>query len=323
VELQQAVKMYFYSLDLTPASTAFYQSALKRFVGWLGEHTCEIHPTALTDIARVDVLHMREYADWLRGRTFETKPFLSASKRPMGSHTLHGYCRVMRSFLNWAVREGLLNEVVTKRFRMPKRDKKVIQVFSDAQVLQLVQSCEGHYQAWGRWLEERDKAMLYLLVDTGMRRQEVLNLRLEDIHFGKEDAYALVRGKGRQQREIGLGVACRQQLYRYVHRYRPRVATDRVFVTRRHRPLGLASMHMIILRLGERGEYGGVRVSAHAFRHTFAYNYLKNGGDVMKLSLLMGHSSLTVTEGYLRAFQSREARKGLSVLDEMMSRRRV
>lgn len=62
----------------------------------------------------------------------------------------------------------------------------------------------------------------------------------------------------------------------------------------------------------------GVRCSPHDFRHTFAFNYLANGGDVLKLSRLMGHTDITVTAGYLKAFTARDARRGyVSVLDTL------
>jgi integrase/recombinase XerD len=61
----------------------------------------------------------------------------------------------------------------------------------------------------------------------------------------------------------------------------------------------------------------GVRVSAHTLRHTFAVTYLAGGGDLYKLSRLLGHTSVTTTEGYLRAFRARDARRGRSVFDRM------
>jgi len=66
-----------------------------------------------------------------------------------------------------------------------------------------------------------------------------------------------------------------------------------------------------------RQHFNGVRVSAHTFRHTYAVRYLEQGGDLYKLSRLMGHSSVVVTEGYLRAFTARAARQGGSVLDNL------
>jgi hypothetical protein len=79
----------------------------------------------------------------------------------------------------------------------------------------LLGACERRYDSMYRWLEERDKAMLYVLLDTGVHRRELINLTLGDITFDKDDPHILVHGKGRKDREIGLGVAARNERFRY------------------------------------------------------------------------------------------------------------
>jgi integrase/recombinase XerD len=71
----------------------------------------------------------------------------------------------------------------------------------------------------------------------------------------------------------------------------------------------------MLYRLRDRAGLQGVRVGAHVWRHTHAYRYIAAGGDLFRLARLMGHSSVVVTQGYLTAFDSREARRGFSVLD--------
>jgi integrase/recombinase XerD len=61
-------------------------------------------------------------------------------------------------------------------------------------------------------------------------------------------------------------------------------------------------------RIGLRAGITGVRMSPHTFRHTFARGWLKNGGEIFKLSRVLGHSEMQTTQIYLRDFQSREAR---------------
>ena len=90
-----------------------------------------------------------------------------------------------------------------------------------------------------------------------------------------------------------------------------------MFLNRYGRPLTVSGIDQLLERLNGWARVQGVRVSAHTFRHTFAINYLKNGGDIYRLSRLLGHTSVQVTEGYLRAFKQHEARQGVSVLDRM------
>jgi integrase/recombinase XerD len=77
------------------------------------------------------------------------------------------------------------------------------------------------------------------------------------------------------------------------------------------KPLLRNGLDQAIYELRDRAgaeKFAGTRVSAHTARHTFALAFLKATGDVYRLSKLMGHSSVSVTEHYLRSFRARDAR---------------
>ncbi|WP_161977353.1 tyrosine-type recombinase/integrase [Dictyobacter kobayashii] len=76
--------------------------------------------------------------------------------------------------------------------------------------------------------------------------------------------------------------------------------------------LTIYGVEQMLEEVEKRSGITGVRVSPHTFRHTFARMFLENGGEVYKLSLILGHSSVLVTENYLKDFVSREARQGQS-----------
>jgi site-specific recombinase XerD len=132
-----------------------------------------------------------------------------------------------------------------------------------------------------------------------------------------DDSYLKVNGKGRKQREVPLGRHSRTALRRYITRYRrPKdKAEKRVFLSRTGTPLTLSGLDQIIREIASRARIKGAH--AHRFRHTFACQYLVNGGDVYKLSRLMGHSSVKITERYLGAVKAKQARQGQSVLDHL------
>jgi hypothetical protein len=83
---------------------------------------------------------------------------------------------------------------------------------------------------------------------------------------------------------------------------------SRVFINRYGVPLSPTDVDQLLDDLKEQCGITGVRVSAHTFRHTFARTYLARGGDLGKLSRLMGHSKVSTTEEYLKDFSSRDAR---------------
>ena len=222
---------------------------------------------------------------------------------------------------SWCIGDDLISDKVTKRLEMPKRDIKIIQTFSSDHVTKLF-AAAGLPNKQYPWFADRDGAILAVLLDTGIRANELCDLTLDRVHLTADDAYLVVNGKGRKQREVGLGMKSRQLLHRYIHRYRPHTPGElHVFLTRAHRPLQPEGIDRLLYRLRDLTSIQGVRVSAHTFRHTYAVSYLKAGGEIYKLSRLLGHTSVVITEGYLRAFEARDARGGLSVFDEALKKR--
>ncbi|HLZ21086.1 MAG TPA: tyrosine-type recombinase/integrase [Ktedonobacterales bacterium] len=311
-----ALTAFFFAKDFTPYTRRGYERSLTAFFSWAETHTCELHPQPVCDVEDVDKRHFNEFLARLR-----VTPSVATGKLLTGQ-TLHGYARVIKAFLNWCIKDDMLPERVTKKLDMPKKEVRVIPVFTPTQVNQLFKACERPGDIQYPWIAERDKAIVAILLDTGIRQAELCGLTLDRVRLDKQDSYIIVFGKGRKEREIGLGQASRQQLHRYIHRFRPHApGVNHVFLTRDRRPLAAHGLEAVMLRLKTITGITGMRCSCHDFRHTFAYNYLANGGDLFKLSRLLGHTDIATTQGYLRAFQSRDARKGFSVLDKMREQR--
>src|SRR5262249_59172915 len=110
----------------------------------------------------------------------------------------------------------------------------------------------------------------------------------------------------------GLGPTAARALWKYLHQYRPHLINSEherhVFVGYRGIPLLRNVVNQLLERIGKAAGIQGVRLSPHTFRHTFARGWLENGGEIFKLSRVLGHSEMQTTQIYLRDFQSREAR---------------
>jgi len=301
MQLSAAVDAYFLTLDLTPKSRRWYGSKLTYFLKWCAQQD-------ITEVAQLNKNHVYQFVAHLRITPSERYG------RLMSSHTLHGYVRGIKSFLNWCVGDDLLSEKVTRKIAMPKRDEKVIAILSPDYITRLY-AAAGQPDKRYPWFVDRDRAILAVLLDTGIRANELCDLTLDRTHLTADDAYILVNGKGRKQREVGLGIKSRQLLHRYIHRSRPTSTYHNVFLTRASKPLGPEGLDRILYRIRDKASITDMGCAAHTYRHTFAVNYLKAGGDVYKLSRLLGHTSVVITENYLRAFKSRDARVGPSVFD--------
>lgn len=310
MQLSEAVEEYRYAkLHLSPDTVRWYMDRLGPFVRW-----CEQEDIALESLR---VGHFRRFLEHLRTKKNPR------TNLPFSTYTLHGYAQVVKGFLSWCSQEDGLDDIVAEtlpkklRKEMPKVEKKIIETFSQEQIKRLFTVCEKECSST---LQVRDEALLSLLIDTGLRAQEVCCLTLEDVRITPTESYVLVRkgGKGMQQRSTGIGRQTRLLLRKYIERYRRAPSTERhVFLGRYNEEMTPSGLYQIIERLGEWARITGVRCSPHTFRHTFAVSYLRAGGSVFDLSRLLGHSSVKVTEIYTETYKVEVARSGISVMDSL------
>jgi site-specific recombinase XerD len=148
---------------------------------------------------------------------------------------------------------------------------------------------------------ERDRAMVEAMVLGGLRRCEVLGLRLGDIKAGERRLF-IAEGKGGRQRIIPVSVRFFTTVGRYLDQERPRTsATDRVFVVlkgpRRGRPLSAAGVDQIMQ--GARGRAGLAQATCHQLRHT-CFTRLREAGMALEaIQAQAGHASIESTRIYL------------------------
>jgi integrase/recombinase XerD len=293
----------FIIAELSQETQIWYMRRLKRFAKWCADkrlHTSELKPA-----------HIAAYLQELHKPSERTRKLLS-------SYTIHGHMRSIRTFLFWCARppQRYLSLEVPQNIVMPKVDTKVIQPFTAAQ-LRAMHIAIG--QNIFPIMVARNKAILDVLVDTGIRASELCGLLLENVHITAKEGYLKVQGKGRKEREVPLGTKARTSLNEYIKHYRPMLPDEpHAFLGHRNEPMTVNGLDQMLRRLGRHAKVTGVRVSAHTFRHTMAINFLLQGGDLYVLSRLLGHESVQVTEIYLRAVQAVQARKtSKSVLDNL------
>src|SRR5689334_535107 len=199
MQLHAALVELGFSKDWTPASRKWFTGRLTTFITWAATQ-------GVTEIEDVTAPLVRRYIDYRRTTPSE------ATGKPLSSYTLYGHVLAIKDLLNWAVREDLLDEKVVKRIDRPKREQKVLAVFTPKQIERLFAACEQ-----GETTEQvaRDKAILAVLLDTGICANELCTLTKDRVFFAEGDAWILVNGKGRKQREVGLGHRSRNLLHRY------------------------------------------------------------------------------------------------------------
>ena len=151
--------------------------------------------------------------------------------------------------------------------------------------------------------DARNQTLFMILLDTGLRIGELVNLKMDDVHM--DEGYLKVLGKGKKERIVPIGNNAQRALQRYLFRFRPKPTnpvTDNVFLSISSKALTENSMKLMFARLSKRS--GVCRLHAHLCRHTFATRFLINGGDVFTLQQILGHSTLTMVSHYVNLASS-------------------
>jgi integrase len=148
---------------------------------------------------------------------------------------------------------------------------------------------------------ERDKLIVRVLADTGIRVGELRRLRTSDLVSQGRERYLRVRGKGAKERLVPVTPGLYSRLDRYARRTRPQAGTDLLFVTLvrgrsgNHAPISESSVQHLLSFLGRKAEIGR-QVHPHLFRHSLATNLLFRNVNPVQVRDILGHSSLAMID---------------------------
>ena len=223
----------------------------------------------------------------------------------LATTTQKDYLRAIKTWLRWLAAEGDYGvaEDAGARAKAPRVVQEQIQPFTEAELRALVDACEK-----ASWRGMRLRAILALLLDTGMRASELCGLRLCDLDLDRSTVLVLAaHDKTRKGRTIGLGRKGRLALGRWWTRQRSRVSMDQspqspLFPGVEGEPMTPNSLLKLVKRLGARA--GVADVHPHRFRHTFAILALRAGMNPYTLMHTLGHTDLTMVKKYMAIVDS-------------------
>lgn len=244
-------------------------------------------------------------------RSYEV--FLMDGKK-LSPRTVHLHLSVLSGFSRFLMKEGLLKTNPVKLVSRPKMEQR-LPVFYREESMQdyfsateSVVSAENLALITGRdktseaiYLSRLRRLIVSLLFGTGIRRSELLGLRIGSVDFGRE--VLKVHGKGDKMREIPLLPSLCEEISLYLQAVetmegRGRSADEPLLVTFEGAKLYPVYIDRAVKReLGQVGSITG-RKSPHALRHTLATELLNEGTDLNAIKELLGHSSLAATQVY-------------------------
>ena len=209
---------------------------------------------------------------------------------PLSRHSIASFTESVKWFLRWARGEGVLSAEVA--VQVPRRPQRVLEVLSREEIQAMEDAARS----------ERDKLMVRLLGDAGLRVGELLGLRCDDLIERERNHYVRVRGKGDRERLVPIPKLWRR-LRRYIDRGRPtELISDRIFVSLRrdrrtgeYEPLTKSGVEQMVRTVAV---MAGIRrrVHPHLLRHSYATWMLKKGMNPIMLAQVLGHTSLTMIQ---------------------------
>jgi integrase/recombinase XerD len=282
-----------------------WDDALEGF--WL-EKRRNVSPHTVSDYA----LTFTRFRDFVGGNvefeeitTDQVRKFLGGLQaQGLSAKSVSNCWTALSSLWSWAERELEIKHVIRGRVARPRYHRPVVEPYTRTDIGALLNACAENAQ-WKtpkgkevkseRGWKLRDRAIILVLVDTGIRAQELCDLVVKD-YENKLGRLQIRHGKGNKSRMVFMGEAARKALWRYLADRGNLRATDPIFATRNNTAMDTAALRKIINRCAERA--GVLHSTVHKFRHTFAITFLRNGGSVLELQRMLGHERLDTVRIY-------------------------
>lgn len=272
------------------------RDAVEDFI--LSRHAIQCQPRTIQNYAYL----LTQFAQWLEAQGVTTTTAITprlvraylARFSDKSDWTARTVATRLKTFLRFLHAEGYLPEPIP--IDMPRLRERRLPFLTAEQVQRLLAFCNP-----------REKAVVMLMVDSGLRRQEVCNLNRSDIDL-KSGLVRVRQGKGRKDRITVIGATTRRALLRYWHTCPNQDEDAPAIQTDTGERLTGEGLRSLLRRLGERI---GVHVTPHMLRRSFATLALKAGLDVITLQAMLGHSRLETTRNYVQWLEDDilEARK--------------
>lgn len=232
----------------------------------------------------------------------EVKPalvrqFLTETLKKNSAATANHNRAVLFRMFKFLVREGFVKKNPIEHVDKLREDRKIIKTLTPTEVDKLINACNPRTFAG-----LRDRALMTLLYDTGLRISEALTLTDKDINLTNQTIK--VAGKGGKERLVPFGQSVRKMLSLYLSRRGMVEGTDLLFVNCYGGQLDRNDVAHAMKRHAVRAGVQGDKATPHKFRHSFAVQFLRNGGDVFSLQTILGHATLEMTRRYVALAQS-------------------
>lgn len=286
MKLSDALEGYWLSrrLDLSPNTINDYALSFRRLCEFVGD----------MEIEAIDANVIRRFLQYL------------PQEYGIGNRTLSNVWTALSSLWTWAEIDLEIPHAIRGKVKRPKFVDVIPDAFTLQEVRDLIKGAKftasKRSRSGGRYNSRRptalrDEAIILTLVDTGIRASELCNLTVGD-YDQKRTRLHIKHGKGNKARYIVVGTRTAKAIWLYMTRRGATRPTDPLFAAKSGRFLQRDNLRHTLDTIGQNA--GVEKVYPHRFRHTFAIEFLRNGGNVALLKELLGHESLDMVMRYAK-----------------------
>lgn len=216
---------------------------------------------------------------------YDIRFFLATEKdRGISNRTLENTRANLSAFFQWMVDDEIISKNPISSLKPIKYHDGIKKPFSDVEIDHIRSSCKSL----------RDRAMIEVLLSTGIRVSELTSLKLKDINFDN-NSICVEHGKGDKERTVFTTDVCIARLNEYLNNRSEK--GDYIFYNMNHKPVTTGGVGYILNSIAKSANVQNVH--PHRFRRTFATNLARRGMDVQDIKKLLGHSNINTTMTYV------------------------
>ena len=194
----------------------------------------------------------------------------------------------LKSYFNFLVNIGKIQSSPLKAHKNLKGSSKIVIPFSEEEIKKLFDNFKTSK------INDRDKLIIEIFYSTGIRREELINIKIKHIFF--DNAMMKIVGKRNKERMIPILPKLSKNMMNYINKNDPNIY---LFENVKSKKISVSTIYRVINKYF-RFVSTKVKVSPHVLRHTFATHMLNNGADINTIKEILGHSSLSSTQIYTK-----------------------
>ena len=282
-------RMSLEAANRSPRTIEWYLEILRRFFSFLKENGRR------SVVAQIGKAELRAYIKYLQeAERWANKPKNGLYRGNMSPYSIQGHIRAIKAFFGWLSNDGIIESNPMEKFPLPKVPKYIKRTLTFEQIKILLSTIDKSMPLGFKYY-----CIILLMVDTGMRISELVNIKISDLDIPR--GFVTIFGKGQKQRIVPISRITQGDILRYIDRFRQSNGVPNspyLFPDQYGNHVTVNSIQQYLRRLTQKAGLD-VKVTPHILRHTAATNFAAQGINAFILKEMLGHSSMQTTMRYV------------------------